>query len=423
MLTAGKINLSQYVGYFGITVLVIGGFLFYETTPAGQKGKKAAKAAAEAFEREHMGKGGGAATNHAAEGVRVKSWGLSKITFTFYGVEFSFKTDHSYSRRVRHCRHFSVHRCRRRISVRAVLDLYCRLPMYIVAGTSALAVLISMITSIFTYMFVKGTLLTSLYRSRTSWYNHRVNPWTYNLQKDTRHLAEEDLCGAGPLCGHWLYHQGVLGHSILRACNRKHEIFERLITRWPNHSATFPPRVLMAPFYQYLDPYSSGSTVSRATPLRIFLLGTFVLALLSVIIGEFSISLIFRINRTFIDKQTDEIVRYQNLSIDALAAGDKEAYHASNKMANEAFGKSFFMQIAMSAAFLWPIFFVLTWMQSRFDDVEFRILFTDHSVGFICVFVALYAPAYLIFKRISTKFRIFDGSTPYWNPIGSVPLR
>ena len=71
VLTAGKIQLSHYVGYFGITVLVIGGFLFYETTPAGQKGKKAAKAAADAFEREHMGKGGGSDTNHAARGVQA----------------------------------------------------------------------------------------------------------------------------------------------------------------------------------------------------------------------------------------------------------------------------------------------------------------------------------------------------------------
>jgi hypothetical protein len=166
-------------------------------------------------------------------------------------------------------------------------------------------------------------------------------------------------------------------------------------------------RALMAPFYQYLDPHLIWLYRVTGYTFADFLLGTFVLALVSVIIGEFSISLIFLINRKNIDKQTDEIVRYQNLSIDALAARDKEAYHASNKMANDAFGKSFFMQIAMSAAFLWPIFFALSWMQSRFDEVEFRILFTDYSVGFICVFAALYAAAYLIFKRIKHKIPYF----------------
>ena len=37
------------------------------------------------------------------------------------------------------------------------------LPMYVVAGTSALAVFISMITSIFTFMFVKGTPIDFLF--------------------------------------------------------------------------------------------------------------------------------------------------------------------------------------------------------------------------------------------------------------------
>ena len=38
--TAGKINLSSYIGYFGIIVLVIGGFLFYETTRKRAKEQK-----------------------------------------------------------------------------------------------------------------------------------------------------------------------------------------------------------------------------------------------------------------------------------------------------------------------------------------------------------------------------------------------
>lgn len=156
VLTAGKINLSQYVGYFGITVLVIGGFLLYETTPAGQKSKKAAKAAAAAFEREHMGKGGGSDTNHAADGVRVRNWSLSKITFTFYGVEFSFNPI------IPILGGFVIAAISAFIGVGGgflyvpFLTSIAGLPMYIVAGTSALAVLISMITSIFTYMFVKG---------------------------------------------------------------------------------------------------------------------------------------------------------------------------------------------------------------------------------------------------------------------------
>jgi len=157
VLTAGKIQLSQYVGYFGITVLVIGCFLFYETTPQGQRSKKAAKEAAAAFEKEHMQKGGVAATtNHAADGVRVSSWGLTRITFTFYGVEFSFNPI------LPILGGFFIAAISAFIGVGGgflyvpFLTSIAGLPMYIVAGTSALAVLVSMITSIFTYMFVKG---------------------------------------------------------------------------------------------------------------------------------------------------------------------------------------------------------------------------------------------------------------------------
>jgi hypothetical protein len=138
-----------------------------------------------------------------------------------------------------------------------------------------------------------------------------------------------------------------------------------------------------------------------------FLMGTFVLAALALIIGEFTISVLFLINRKHIDKTTAEVARFQNLSVEALAAGDKQAYQAANKLANEAFGKSFFLQIALSAGSLWPIFFALAWMQERFSDVEFRLLFTDWHVGYICVFVLMYASAYLLFKRIKHKLPYF----------------
>ncbi len=39
IITAGKISLKAYLGYFGLCVFVIGAFLFYETTSMGQAGK------------------------------------------------------------------------------------------------------------------------------------------------------------------------------------------------------------------------------------------------------------------------------------------------------------------------------------------------------------------------------------------------
>lgn len=162
VLTAGKINLSQYIGFFGIIVLVIGCFLFYETTEAGQKSKKAAKEAVAAFEREHIKREQGN-SEHAARGVQVSHWGASKITFTFYGVEFSFAPIWPI------VGGFAIAGISAFIGVGGgflyvpFLTSIAGLPMYIVAGTSAMAVFVSMITSIFTFMFIKGTPIDFLF--------------------------------------------------------------------------------------------------------------------------------------------------------------------------------------------------------------------------------------------------------------------
>ncbi len=156
VITAGKIKLSDYVGFFGIIVLVIGCFLFYETTERGQARKKAAKAAADAFERDHIKRAQGT-SEHAARGVQVTSWGWNKIKFTFYGVEFSFAPIWPL------LGGFAIAAISAFIGVGGgflyvpFLTSVAGLPMYIVAGTSALAVFVSMVTSIFTFMFVKGT--------------------------------------------------------------------------------------------------------------------------------------------------------------------------------------------------------------------------------------------------------------------------
>jgi len=156
VLTAGKINLSMYIGYFGIVVFAVAFVLFYETTPKGQASKKAAKAAAKAFEDIHIRKCAVDETGAHACGVQVTHWGVGKISFTFYGQEFSFNPLWPV------LGGFVISAISAFIGVGGgflyvpFLTSVAGLPMFIVAGTSALAVLVSMITSIFTYMFVKS---------------------------------------------------------------------------------------------------------------------------------------------------------------------------------------------------------------------------------------------------------------------------
>ena len=155
MLTVGKLDVSVYVGFFGIIVFAVAFVLFYETTPKGQEKKKAAKAAAKAFEDIHIRKyavdEGGA---HAC-GVQVTHWGLSRIAFTFYGQEFSFNPLWPL------LGGFIINGISAFIGVGGgflyvpFLTSVAGLPMFIVAGTSALAVLVGMIVNIFNMMVVQ----------------------------------------------------------------------------------------------------------------------------------------------------------------------------------------------------------------------------------------------------------------------------
>jgi uncharacterized membrane protein YfcA len=154
LFTVGKLDVSMYVGFFGIIVFAVAFVLFYETTPQGQEKKKAAKAAAKAFEEAHIKKTGQVNAEHA-KGVHVTHWGLSRITFTFYGQEFSFNPVWPL------LGGFVINGISALIGVGGgflyvpFLTSVAGLPMFIVAGTSALAVLVGMIVNIFNMMVVR----------------------------------------------------------------------------------------------------------------------------------------------------------------------------------------------------------------------------------------------------------------------------
>jgi hypothetical protein len=90
-------------------------------------------------------------------GVKLKSFSFSRIYFTFYGVEFSFNP------LIPFIGGFLIAGLASFLGVGGgfllvpFLTSVAGLPMYIVAGTSALTVLIGMVVSIFTYMVIKMT--------------------------------------------------------------------------------------------------------------------------------------------------------------------------------------------------------------------------------------------------------------------------
>jgi uncharacterized membrane protein YfcA len=191
-LTAGKINLRSYIGYFGLIVFLLGFMLLRETTAKGQAKKKKAKEAAAAFEKQTK------AGASAQQGVKVVQgswslmfislavvvasalwanlsggsmlwvayllaligWGLTfflgKIRFTFYGVDFEF------SAYIPMLGGIFIAAIAAFLGIGGgflfvpFLTSVAGLPMFLVAGTSALVVLVGMVVSIFTYMVGKS---------------------------------------------------------------------------------------------------------------------------------------------------------------------------------------------------------------------------------------------------------------------------
>jgi hypothetical protein len=160
-------------------------------------------------------------------------------------------------------------------------------------------------------------------------------------------------------------------------------------------------------FLLALDPYLIWFYRLPSNSYAGFLLGTLVLVVISLIIGEVTARLATRLVGRHMEGHAAEALKYGELSIDAAKAGDKPSYHAANKLANEAFGLSFFSLIALSMARLWPIPFVLAWMQYRFLGVEFPLPFIGFSLGFIGVFIILYAAVYFLGSRVKKKLAYF----------------
>jgi uncharacterized membrane protein YfcA len=152
--TAGKIKFSQYQGWFGLCVLLIGAFMVYELTPKGSASKKEAQAAAKAFEATIKEK-----KDIREQGIKTVKWSLVKTEFSFFGQTFSFSPLWAF------IGGFVISCVASFLGVGGgflyvpFLTSVVGLPMFVVAGTSALSVLIGMIFAIFNYMVLKGVVV------------------------------------------------------------------------------------------------------------------------------------------------------------------------------------------------------------------------------------------------------------------------
>ena len=155
---------------------------------------------------------------------------------------------------------------------------------------------------------------------------------------------------------------------------------------------SFADRVLMQPYHVF------GEAVYG------FWFGTFCLAVLCVLVGRLTGALLYRLNKPYYEKENAELERVHELSIRAANAGDKEAFKAINRLANDSFGKNFFAGAALFSATLWPLPFALHWLSGRFEGVPVHVFPNGTELGYVFVMFACYigvrlAGAWLTRKR------------------------
>jgi hypothetical protein len=160
---------------------------------------------------------------------------------------------------------------------------------------------------------------------------------------------------------------------------------------------------------EILDPFLIHLYRLTGYPLADYCLGTFLLAFLTVLVGEFTISLVFRVNRGHLEALNARVEKMRRLSEQALDQGDERSYRAINKEANEAFGHLFFNKFGLSAASLWPVFFALAWMQAWFAHISLPLPFWGWGMNYVAFFVLCYLLASILFGRLKPKLPYFRG--------------
>lgn len=159
---------------------------------------------------------------------------------------------------------------------------------------------------------------------------------------------------------------------------------------------TFFDPLLIAP-YRAVAPAAAG-----------YLLGTTVLALYCVVIGDLSATLVAYFNRGYLTRLRRNMEHHHHLSEKALMMGDKESYKAVNKQGLDAFGYSFSMGAALFCVSIWPMPFALAWLNSRFLEAPLQVpaalpLLGGREIHYFTSFLLLYIVVRITYSQIMAR--------------------
>ncbi|WP_281791648.1 hypothetical protein [Desulforhabdus amnigena] len=168
----------------------------------------------------------------------------------------------------------------------------------------------------------------------------------------------------------------------------------------------------ITPLLLFFDPWFIAPFRWPPSPVAGYILGTVILALQCVVLGDFSALAVTFFNRRHLAKIQEEMNHHHNLSEKALRLGDKESYKAVNRQALDAFGHSFSLGAAIFCVSIWPMPFVLAWMHLRFADapleLSFRLPFLGSTVHYFASFLLLYIAVRMLYSMVMNRFEWYS---------------
>jgi hypothetical protein len=151
-----------------------------------------------------------------------------------------------------------------------------------------------------------------------------------------------------------------------------------------------------------LDPWFIAPYRWPSSAIGGYLLGTVILALQCVLLGDLSALAVAFLNRGHIGKLQQAMDKHHTLSETALRLGDKESYKAVNRQALDAFGHSFSLGAAIFSVSIWPMPFALAWMHLRFADaplgLPMGVPFLGKTLHYVASFLVLYIAVRLAYS-------------------------
>ena len=138
-----------------------------------------------------------------------------------------------------------------------------------------------------------------------------------------------------------------------------------------------------------------------------FFVGSVYVALCAIIVGDVAMALAYRINRGPYMAQQREMKKHNDMSFQALAEKDKAAFKACNILANDAFGRNFFLGATLFCASIWPMALALGWMNYRFGRVEDLMAPLVGAVRPEFWFIPLYIVVRILFSKIKHHIPLY----------------